>query len=653
MSVGRRLGLRRARCVALAAVALLALASAAVGLARRPPRRPSFARDVAPIVRETCAGCHQDGGIAPFAFRTERDLASRAAALVAALETKPDAALAAVVPLARLRRPGASARSTRGSGRRSSAGRARSSCDPAPRGAARPSASPAPARHGAASRRVAARARDAGRVPPRRRNGSTDDYRCFLLDPKLASDAFVTSARIAPGATSLVHHVILYRIAAGAVAEANALDRATPGAGLDVLRRPRRRRRRRAGTRADCSTTPAGSPPGRPAGAATGCATGTGRLAPGGQPDRDAGALQPAERTRPDRSRAVLTTVPGDRALTPVADGPPPGAGRARLPPGRELARSATAPPRSSTRSSASAPTRRSSPSGSSSSAARTRRSPSPRRSRRATGRRPPPRRSTSVAGHMHLLGRSIRVDLNPGTPARGSCSRSRAGASTGRPRTCSSKPSASSPGDVLRVTCRHDSGAPPRHAALRALGRGNDRRDVPRRRPGDAAVARHAVAHPPRLADVPRPGRAGRSAPSSPTSSVGSQERGHELARAVVDRRGGRVAAPRPRARRRRRPRAASAPTSSTRTSSRRRASRDARRARTRRAHRARPGRRERRRGRASCARRPARRSASARRSSRSRPGCARGSRARCPAARGRDEVIDCGVDLERFVTR
>ena len=47
---------------------------------------PDFARAVAPIVRETCLGCHRDGGIAPFAFRTERDLASRASLIVAALE---------------------------------------------------------------------------------------------------------------------------------------------------------------------------------------------------------------------------------------------------------------------------------------------------------------------------------------------------------------------------------------------------------------------------------------------------------------------------------------------------------------------------------------------------------------------------------------
>ena len=83
---------RRSRLAVVGiASALLAVAGSAVlfGTAAdaRPSATPDFARDVAPIVRETCAGCHRDGGIAPFAFRTERDLASRAALIVAALES--------------------------------------------------------------------------------------------------------------------------------------------------------------------------------------------------------------------------------------------------------------------------------------------------------------------------------------------------------------------------------------------------------------------------------------------------------------------------------------------------------------------------------------------------------------------------------------
>ena len=74
------------------ASALLAVVAGALRLGSSanatPAAAPDFARDVAPIVRETCAGCHRDGGIAPFAFRTERDLASRAAVLVAALESR-------------------------------------------------------------------------------------------------------------------------------------------------------------------------------------------------------------------------------------------------------------------------------------------------------------------------------------------------------------------------------------------------------------------------------------------------------------------------------------------------------------------------------------------------------------------------------------
>ncbi len=37
-----------------------------------------------------------------------------------------------------------------------------------------------------------------------------DDYRCFLVDPQLTSDAFVTAYRVDPGDARVVHHVILY-----------------------------------------------------------------------------------------------------------------------------------------------------------------------------------------------------------------------------------------------------------------------------------------------------------------------------------------------------------------------------------------------------------------------------------------------------------
>ena len=61
--------------------------------------------------------------------------------------------------------------------------------------------------------------------------GARDDYRCFLLDPKLDRDVFITRARFQPGARELVHHVILFRVAPEQVAAATALDRRTRGSG--------------------------------------------------------------------------------------------------------------------------------------------------------------------------------------------------------------------------------------------------------------------------------------------------------------------------------------------------------------------------------------------------------------------------------------
>lgn len=59
----------------------------------------------------------------------------------------------------------------------------------------------------------------------------TDDYRCFLLDPRLAKDVYLTGTTVQPGNAAVVHHVILFTARRGQVAEAEALDAATDGEG--------------------------------------------------------------------------------------------------------------------------------------------------------------------------------------------------------------------------------------------------------------------------------------------------------------------------------------------------------------------------------------------------------------------------------------
>lgn len=51
------------------------------------PSHPTFAKDVAPILREHCASCHQPGHAAPFPLLTYSDARPRAAAIAAAVES--------------------------------------------------------------------------------------------------------------------------------------------------------------------------------------------------------------------------------------------------------------------------------------------------------------------------------------------------------------------------------------------------------------------------------------------------------------------------------------------------------------------------------------------------------------------------------------
>jgi hypothetical protein len=59
----------------------------------------------------------------------------------------------------------------------------------------------------------------------------SDDYRCFLLDPDLARDAFITGTTVLPGNRDAVHHVILFRVPPEDVAAAEEADAEVDGPG--------------------------------------------------------------------------------------------------------------------------------------------------------------------------------------------------------------------------------------------------------------------------------------------------------------------------------------------------------------------------------------------------------------------------------------
>ncbi len=59
----------------------------------------------------------------------------------------------------------------------------------------------------------------------------TDDYRCFLLDPGLRRDSFLTGTHVLPGNPDVVHHVILFRVPPDQVPAAHLADDAEDGPG--------------------------------------------------------------------------------------------------------------------------------------------------------------------------------------------------------------------------------------------------------------------------------------------------------------------------------------------------------------------------------------------------------------------------------------
>ena len=438
--------------IAAAALASLAVPLAALAMVRgqeAPAAAPSFRRDVAPVLGEKCAGCHRPGGIAPFSLVTTRQISTSAGAIAGAVQAN----LMPPWP------PGKRSPAYVGQETRILSAEQRSTILAWVRAGAKIDG---PARKPAAQQGPEVRAGEKlldlkmqAAYTPSAPKDVTDDYHCFLLDPKQSEDSFVTSARIQPGQPRVVHHVILFRVPADQVASAKKLDAGDAGPGWSCF----------GGT---------GLPAGDGAGLADSLnnANWIAAWAPGWGGNRlpeGTGVSLPAgsrivmqvhynllNGRAPDRSQALLTLAPASSGLTPLQT--------VLLPGPVELACAKGEHGRLCSRNEALFDLTRKYGTGAAfvpagllllcrGNAA------NPVASAVSTCERriAEPTTIYVAAGHMHLLGASIKLELNPGTP--------RAKVLLEIPHWdfhwqnayTLATPVRAEPGDVVRVTCRHD----------------------------------------------------------------------------------------------------------------------------------------------------------------------------------------------------
>lgn len=200
----------------------LALLASAVFLLHCAPAAPTasgptYYRDVQPLIEKSCASCHATGGIAPFPLETFAQVKERAASIGASVQSRrmppwmpgdgcgqpfvddfhlePDEIETLV--------------------KWSEAPAEGNLADASTEKVAKPTL-----------QRVDALLEMAAPYTPT--STITDDYRCFVIDPQLGGTKYVTGYNILPGASAVVHHVILYMVDR---AKAKAMDDMHPGAG--------------------------------------------------------------------------------------------------------------------------------------------------------------------------------------------------------------------------------------------------------------------------------------------------------------------------------------------------------------------------------------------------------------------------------------
>jgi hypothetical protein len=215
------------KALVLALVLFAAFAAGAVVVHRGGATSgPTYYRDVAPILDAKCASCHRLGGIAPFSLTSAADAKAHASGIVRMTK-------AGLMPPWM---PGPDSADLVGRAKRRLTG-AELATLAAWNAAGAPAGNPSD-RHSkpAAGAGLTGPGTTITLAPPKAylphaAGGAIDDYHCFLLDPKLKHDMYVTGALIKPQRTGIVHHVILYEAAGAQAVEAEQKNAASGGKG--------------------------------------------------------------------------------------------------------------------------------------------------------------------------------------------------------------------------------------------------------------------------------------------------------------------------------------------------------------------------------------------------------------------------------------
>jgi hypothetical protein len=206
--------------------------SACSDMTAAPERIPTYHEDVAPILAANCVTCHQEGQIGPFALVDYEGVRAHAEAIRASTQSR------SMPPFVL---------DNSGSCNTYVEGRWLTDAQIATLGkwvkAGSPEGDPAKAIVSVPPLRA-----QIERVDKTIDMGTSympdasvfDDYRCFIVDPQLAADTFITAFDVRPGVAKMVHHLTLFAIdSESAEQAAEALDVAEAGPGyacLDDLR---------------------------------------------------------------------------------------------------------------------------------------------------------------------------------------------------------------------------------------------------------------------------------------------------------------------------------------------------------------------------------------------------------------------------------